>query len=219
MKARPSYKPTFMDRHGPDGALRIRAAAYALGVLGVILSVCIMRGAPLFVTLVLCLSLPPLTLFGSLWLARGAGAAMRYVTAGGSSTPYEEQYSQEQALVMRRDYAAALELFEQRIAASPFDARVRIAAADLYMTHGQNPGRAAELYREVQRLPRVGTGHDVYASNRLADLYLGPLREPRRALVEFRRLIDRYPGSTAANHARLALANLKTDLVKDQRSS
>lgn len=219
MKARPSYKPTFFDRHGPDGVLRIRAAAYALSVLGTILGVCIVRGAPPLVTLVLCLTLPPLTLFGSLWLGNGAGKAMQYLTAGGSSTPYEEQYSQEQALVMRRDYAAALALFEHRIATAPGDARVLIAAADLYTTHGENPGRAAELYREVQRLPRVGTGQDVYASNKLADLFLGPLREPRRALVEFRRLIERYPGSTAAHHARLALANLKSDLVKDQRSS
>lgn len=219
MKTRPAYKPTFFDRHGPDGVLRIRAASYALTVLGTILAACIMRGAPLLVTLVLCLTLPPLTLFGTLWLSKGAGKVMRYVAEGGSSTPYEEQYSQEQALVMRRDYAGALHLFEQRIAASPGDARVRIAAADLYAAHGENPARAAELYREVQRLPGVGIGQDVYVSNKLADLYLGPLGEPPRSLVEFRRLIERYPGSTAAAHARLALANLKTDLVSDQRSS
>lgn len=219
MKARPRYKTTYFDRHGPDGVLRIRAAAYAVSVLGTVVGVCIARGAPLLVTLVLSLTLPPLTLFGSLWLSKGAGSAMRYVAEGGSSTPYEEQYSQEQALVMRRDYAAALELFEQRMARNTGDARVRIAAADLYATHGENPARAAALYREIQRLPAVTIGQDVYASNKLADLYLGPLHDPRRALVEFRRLIERYPGSAAARHARLALANLKTDLVKDQRSS
>jgi hypothetical protein len=219
MKARPRYKSTFFDRHGPDGVLRIRAAGYALAVLGTIVGVCIARGAPLLVTLVLSLTLPPLTLVGSLWLSKGAGMAMRYVAEGGSSTPYEEQYSQEQALVMRRDHAAALELFEQRITRSPGDARVRIAAADLHAMHGENPRRAAELYREVQRLAAVTIGQDVYASNKLADLYLGPLRDPRRALVEFRRIVERYPGSAAARHARLALANLKTDLVKDQRSS
>jgi hypothetical protein len=219
MTERPSYKVTFFDRHGPDAALRIRAAAYSFTVLGTILGVCIARGAPLVVTLVLCLTLPPLTLVGSLWLSHSAGRAMRYVTAGGSSTPYEEQYSQEQALVMQRDYAAALELFEQRIARSPGDARVRIAAAELHATHGGNPRRAAELYREVQRMPAVAIGQDVYVSNRLADLYLGPLGEPRRALVEFRRLIDRYPGSAAADHARAALTNLKADLLQDQRSS
>lgn len=219
MKARPSYKPTFLDRHGPEGALRIRAAAYAFSVAGIILSVCIARGAPLIVTLLLALTLPPFAFAGTLWLSSGAGRVMRHMMEGGSSTPYEDQFSREQALVMQRNYAAALESFEERIASSPADARVRIAAADLYMAHGDNPKRAADLYRQVQRLPARSTGQDVYASNRLADLYLGPLNEPRRALVEFRRLIDRYPGSTAAKHARMALANLKDDLLKDQRSS
>lgn len=219
VKPRPSYKITFLDRHGPDGALRIRAAAYACTVAALIVSACLVRGAPLMVTLVLTVTLPSLAFFGTLWLASGAGRAMRLVAEGGSSTPYEDQFSQEQALVMRRDYAAALELFEQRLASAAADARVRLAAADLYMTHGANPRRAAELYRDVQRTPNVTTGHDVYASNKLADLYLGPLQEPRRALVEFRRLIERYPGSTAAKHARMALANLKVDLVQDQRSS
>jgi hypothetical protein len=219
MKPRPSYKLTFFDRHGPDGALRIRAFAYAMMVFGLSVGACLLRGAPLLFTLVFPVTLALVTFAGSLKIGTAAGATMRYFTAGGSSTPYEEQYSQEQALVMQRDYAGALALFEQRIAAAPGDVRVRIAAADLYMTHGQNPRRAAVLFREIQRIPAVGSGQDVYASNRLADLYLGPLKEPRRALVEFRRLIDRYPGSTAAEHARLALANLKTDLVPDQASS
>lgn len=197
----------------------MRAAAYAFGVGALILSVSLARGAPLLFALLLALPLPPLVFFGALWFSNRAGNAMRYVTEGGSSTPYEDQFSQEQALVMQRDYPAALELFEQRIARSPGDARARLAAADLYMTHGENPRRAAELYREVQRLPAVHTGQDVYASNRLADLYLGPLHEPGRALVEFRRLIDRYPGTTAAAHAKMALANLKDDLVGHQRSS
>lgn len=36
---------------------------------------------------------------------------------------------------------------------------------------------------------------------------------------QFRRPIERHPGSTAAKHARMALANLKDDLLNDQRSS
>ena len=219
MKERPSYKVTFFDRHGPEGALRIKAFSYALMCFGLSVGACMLRGAPMIFTLVFSLTLAAVAFFGSLGLSRAAGDTMRFFTAGGSSTPYEDQYSQEQALVMKRDYAAALELFEQRIARSAGDARVRLAAADLYVQHGENPKRAAELYREVQRLPQVSIGRDVYASNKLADLYIGPLKDPRRALVEFRRLIERYPDSVAANHARAALANLKSDLVRDQASS
>jgi hypothetical protein len=120
---------------------------------------------------------------------------------------------------MRRDYSAALALFEQRIAASPGDVRARIAAADLYATHGDNPRRAAELYREIQRFPDLAAGHDIYVSNKLADLYLGALTEPGRALVEFRRLVHRYPGSVAAKHALAAIANLKPDIVSGRDAS
>jgi len=48
-------------------------------------------------------------------------------------------------------------------------------------------------------------------TNRLADLYNGPLKQPGKALVELRRLIDRAPGTPAADHARVALARLKSD--------
>jgi hypothetical protein len=143
-----------------------------------------------------------------------AGSVASRVYMGSDTTPYEEQFSHEDALVMQRDYATALALFEQRIVASPLDPRARMAAADLYRSHGENPKRAAELYREVQRIPQIMSGHDIYVTNKLVDLYLGPLAEPGRALVELRRLADRYPGSTAAKFALAAIANLKPDIVK-----
>jgi tetratricopeptide (TPR) repeat protein len=225
MKRPSSYKTTFFDRHGPAGELRLKAIGHAIMVFGTVFGAAFLAGSiagvnlfkplPLLMTLVGALTLSAIAFFGSSALDSAAGTAARVFTAGASSTPYEEQFSQEQALVMQRDYAGALELFEQRIQLAPNEPRVRLAAADLYATHGANPKRAAELYREVQRSPEVVSGHDIYASNKLADLYLGALKEPGRALVEFRRLIERYPGSTAADHARRALDNLKSDLVKE----
>jgi len=227
MKRRSRYKITFFDRYGPEGGNRLKAYGYGLIVFGVSVPMFVALSAKLEFGL---LGLLLLTLVGAstlgliaarLGLGGGevAGEVARYVTAGGSSTPYEEQFSREQALVMKRDYGGALQLFEDRIIATPNEPRVRIAAADLYATHGANPSRAAELYREVQRIPEITSGHDVYVTNRLADLYLGPLKQPGRALVEFRRLVDRYPGSAAATHARNAIANLKPDLVKGQSKS
>jgi hypothetical protein len=69
--------------------------------------------------------------------------------------------------------------------------------------------RAAELFRDAQRIPAIDVGEDVYVANRLIDLYSGPLADPGRALVELRRLIDKYPRSAAAGHARDALSALK----------
>jgi hypothetical protein len=224
MKRRSSYKRTYFDKHGPEGELLLKAIGTAMmpaGLGGIMLFVLgnLMLGLGgltlLLFTLIGTVTLGVGAVYFSLKAGSAAGEVASKVYMGGGSTPYEEQFSQEQALVMQRDYATALALFEQRITLSPGEPRVRMAAADLYATYGENPKRAAELYREVQRIPEVRSGHDVYVSNKLADLYLGPLKEPRRALVEFRRLMERYPGSAAADHAKLALSNLKGDLVKD----
>lgn len=224
MKRRSSYKVTFFDRHGPAGAHRLKAFSYGLIVFGCSLLMFFLAAAKIGLgfwasivfTLVGSSTLSGAAMYFGLQGGQAAGDFAKYLTAGGSSTPYEEQFSQEQALVMQRDYAGALALYEQRISAAPSQPRARIAAADLYATYGQNPTRAAELYREVQRIPEVMSGHDIYVSNKLADLYLGPLKAPGRALVEFRRLVHRYPGSTAAEHARAAIANLKPDVMKEQ---
>lgn len=227
MTGRSSYKLTFMDRHGPDGGLRLKAAGYALmffpmSTLMFVLLFTHMLGFDLQKGIVLAL-LCGVTVSGasvlvSLRSGMAAGTVLRHITEGGGSTPYEEQFSREQALVMQRDYAGALASYEERIAQSPGELRARIAAADLYREHGNNPQRAAQLYREVQRSPEASAGQDVYVSNKLADLYLGPLGEPRRALVEFRRLISRYPDSRTADMARMALNNLKPDMMPDRDS-
>jgi len=224
MKRRSSYKLTFFDRHGPDGALRLKAYGHGAMVFGTVVGAAFLAGTlagvnmfsfgPLTMTLLGALTLGGIAVFGATRLGSVAGDVAVYVTEGGSSTPYEEQFSQMQALVMQEKYGEALDLFEHQIAMTPGEPRVRIAAADLYATHGKNPKRASELYREVQRIPKIASGHDIYATNKLADLLLGPLKEPGRALVEFRKLASRYPNSAAARNAELAIANLKPQIVQ-----
>ena len=121
-------------------------------------------------TLGLAGTLAWLTYFFAFLLPEGAGRGASLVYMGGETTPYEEQFSEMQALVMQSKYGEALDLFEHQIALTPGEPRVRIAAADLYGTYGKNPKRAAELYREVQRIKDIASGHDIYATNKLADL-------------------------------------------------
>ena len=61
-------------------------------------------------------------------------------------------------------------------------------------------------------MPGVPARDAVYSSSRLVDLYDGPLDEPGRAVVELRRIIERFPGSDVAKHARTALPALKARL-------
>ena len=88
----------------------------------------------------------------------------------------------------------------------------RLNAAELFVLAG-NPRRAEALLREVQRHPARTDSHDLRASNRLIDLYLGPLAEPDKALRELRRLADAHAGTVVGDGARDAIARIKGDLT------
>jgi tetratricopeptide (TPR) repeat protein len=147
---------------------------------------------------------------GGIGISRASGWSVRKLfRMDGSSTPYVEQYSYQQALVMEGKLDEALESFEAVIAEKPNEIDPRVKAAELYDRDKKNHVRAAELFREVLRIEPCPAGTYVYVTNRLVDLYTGPLNEPGKALVELRKLIDRLPGSAAAEQARAALATLK----------
>lgn len=131
------------------------------------------------------------------------------VLPSGHTTPPKADYSREDALLMQRDVHGALESFEAKIAADPGLVCARLRAADLYAREGNDPARAAALFREAQRVPGVAPADDIYASNRLVDLYDGPLADTGRAIVELRRIMERHRGTRAADDARRGLATLK----------
>lgn len=204
------YKTTFFDRLGADAG---GVHAWGTGIV-----------AGGFATLILLLrgfhwwTLPAATavgaVFGGLgWLLHAAtGFGMSRLLIQGNSTPYVEQYSYQQALVMRGETNEALQSFEAIILEQPNAVLPRIKAAELYVNERKDFRRAAELLGEAQRIPTITPGEDVYATHRLVDLLLGPLAEPGRALVQLRRLIERHPGSAVAARAREALKQLKAEL-------
>ena len=216
------YRSTLGDRLGPDVGRVYKAAGWSMFGAVLFVPVAIFHGPPGWSPLI---SVPVYFLGGWAFIATvammlvkpGSAVADFYLAPTGASTPYEEQFSQEDALVMQQRVPEALTLFEQRIAADPLAIRARIKAAELYAGLGNDPLRAAELFRQVQRIPGVTAGDDQYAGNRLADLYTGPLGTPARALVELRRLLDRYPDSRVAPQLRQAIASLKARHVADDR--
>jgi len=118
----------------------------------------------------------------------------------------EATYSHIQAIAARGDTAGALKEYENVIAAEPAAIEARIQAAELYATSRTDVVRAAALYNEVRRIDGVSAARDLYASQRLIDLYDGPLRQPSKSLTELRRIIDRHQGSREADFARSTLA-------------
>lgn len=216
-RTRKLYKPTFFDRHGPDGAHRLIFAGHAIfvGMCGVALAFVVASKFQLHGPLGLAIVVLGGPAFGlaSAWagyhFGEAVGDSWNAIAVDGVSTPYREQFSYQHALVMQGRLDEALESFETIIAEQPLAADARIRAAELYARDKRDAGRAAVLFREVQRIESGTNGEFIYATNRLVDLYTGPLAEPGRALVELRRLIERFPGTPTAEHARGALGRLK----------
>lgn len=221
-----AYRPTRLDRQGPDGALVLRALPFVTVMFAGWTLLFALLGAPL----VLAILPGGLITAGITWSGLNAASAAgrffgRFILPTGESTPYEHQFSLEDAMAARGDVAGAIESLEATISLTPLDAptgiNVRIRAAELYMGRATTAKtaelrtadnqRAADLFREVQRFAAVSASHDIYVSNRLIDLLLGPLRQPSRALVELSRIVARYPTSSAAQHARTAIAKLKEE--------
>ena len=217
---RDEYKRSLFDKHGPDAADRVKVAGWLIipvaagGGIGCALAI---RNhySPSFVVL----SAIAGAILGGLWtwffslgLSRGSGRAFgSFIQPGGGSTPYERQYSREDALVMRGDVEGALASYEAIIAESPADPQPRLRAAELYVKSGMRD-RAELLYRAVQRIPKIAAKDDIFASNRLVDLYLAWPGHETKGLRELRRLIDTYPETKVAEHARAGLLTLKAQL-------
>ena len=213
MTEQDEYKPTMFDRHGPEAALYLYAVVYGSISFLLVLFALMMKTGFHWWTLPIAIGGGVVGGGGGVWIAHASGNTYKALMVNGSSTPYVEQYSYQQALVMQGRLDEALESFEAVIAEKPDAVSPRVKAAELYDRDKKNHRRAAELFREVQRIESVKIGEFVYATNRLVDLYQGPLNDPGRALVELRRMIDRYPGSAAAEVARAALAKLKAEHV------
>jgi hypothetical protein len=221
------YRKSLFDKHGPEAADLLRtvssliipvvAGAFIGGALAV------QRGfsAPLIVLSVIAGSL----VLGVWWwlfvtrVSRGAGRALTEFIQPTAAGSYERQYSHEDAMVMRGDVGGALSSYEEIILEAPNDPQPRLRAAELYAKSEQRE-RAEMLYRSVQRLPRLKPGDDIFASNRLVDLYLAWPGHETKGLRELRRLIDTYPETDVAERARAGLVNLKSQLgVAEQGQS
>ncbi len=206
----PPYKPTLFDRHGPEAGNLLHAWGYGLLVFGLVSGTLIARIGFVWWVLPVGAGFGVLAGGSGWFIGHVTGGAWKHVAVDGSSTPYERQFSFEQSLVMQGRLDDALASFEAVIAAEPDAIAPRLKAAELYAREKKDHRRAAELFREVLRLPSIQSGDDVYVTNRLVDLYSGPLNEPGRAMVELRRLVDTRPGTAAAEHARRSLAELKS---------
>src|ERR1700686_974469 len=216
---RDEYRRTLFDRHGPEAAQLVQTVcSLAIPVVAGALGGGALAARKGFPTVLIVASMFGGSLVFAVWwwyfvtrISHGAGRTFSEFLQPSAAGSYERQYSREDTLVMRGDVQGALASYEKIIIETPKDAHPRISAADLYAKSGRRE-RAEPLYRTTQGLPRIAPSDDIYASNRLVDLYLAWPGHETKGLRELRRLIDTYPETDVAERARAGLVNLKGQL-------
>jgi hypothetical protein len=135
-----------------------------------------------------------------------AQALQRFVFPSGYSTPYEPTYSHLQAVAARGDVDSALRGYQEAMRLHPTDPEPRFQVAELLMK--SKPEKAAWYLGQARRLANR-PDRELYATQRMIDLYLGPLNDRVRARMELKRLVDRFPGTDEADAARTVLTELR----------
>lgn len=131
-----------------------------------------------------------------------------YVPSG-DTTAYVPTFSHIEALEIRGDIEGAARAWAEACVEHAGNALVRVKSADFHLRIRKDAATALVLYRETREIPGASRELVRYAQTKIVDLYLGPLNDEGRALVELRRLIDAFPGTHEAEEARSALARIK----------
>jgi hypothetical protein len=145
----------------------------------------------------------------------GSGVLLAFLGANGSRAPTATT-SHAEALAARGLYDEATAAFSALRAAYPHDIPLRRTEVEFQAGVGGNPQIAAQVLNELRRVPNLPGSVERYATHRLLDLYLGVLADPGRALVELRRMADRFPETPDGQGALAELRRRREHLAQDQ---
>lgn len=144
-----------------------------------------------------------------LGLRGAAGFGNSIYTPSGDSTAYTPTFSHIEALEIKGDLDGAAVAWESAIAEQPESVLTVVRAADFHLRARKDAQIAIEYFLRARSLGGGTPDLRRYVQQKIVDLYLGPLADSGRAMVELRRLIDAFPETREAAGARAALAELK----------
>jgi hypothetical protein len=136
-------------------------------------------------------------------------ASVGLVRAGGG-------FSAEEAMTAQGHYEAAAEAYLRRCRDPRCGVAAQLRRAEVLAGPLARPGDAVEELEALQRdATRLSPVDDIRLGLALTELYEQKLAQPGRAMVEVRRLIDRYPHTRQARDLRVLLGALRTQHFAD----
>jgi hypothetical protein len=142
-------------------------------------------------------------------LIQGSGKAAQYVYMPDATGTYTKTHSGIDAKEARGDVRGAADAWDALAVEEPDNPWPLIRAGELYFRQLGEPETALVRFQAARTIPGIHPEAQRFAVQKIIDLYLGPLNDRGRALVELRRMIEQHPGTREAIGAREALRTLK----------
>ena len=142
-------------------------------------------------------------------LLGSSGRAAQTIYAPATAGRYARTHSNIDAMEAKGDFRGAAAAWEDVARSEPANPWPLLRSGELFLRELHEPATALDRFRRAREAAGITPEQHLYVSQKMIDLYLGPLGDEGRALVELRRLIDRHPGTREADGARAALQRLK----------
>lgn len=185
----------------------VTALGFFLWVLGsgLVLGVCLLAWAVFGIYLLL-----------NRVLIQPMGAAVgRVLLPSGSSTPADKPLSHIEAMEARGELAKAAEAYRAEIASDPADVTSCERLALLALRRLNDFDAALWAYREAER--RADSQARKFGFGLLAaGVCRDQLKDPRRAVVELRRLVQQYPTAPRVGALRKEIEELKAGMFEER---
>ncbi len=139
---------------------------------------------------------------------RAASNVGRMLVPSGGSTPSVNQHSNIEAMVARGDLAKAAEAYRAVIASEPRDLVACEKLGQLALRDLKDFELAVWAYREADRRvgePKRQLGYALL----VAGIYRDNLQDSGKAVVELRKVLDRFPNAPNVGHLRAELEELR----------
>jgi hypothetical protein len=200
--ARTRVKGQLTDSDAAERAYRLKTMAYALvggGTIGAIAGSVAAGRVGALIGLVVGFGFS----YGvtALVTRAGATAAGKVYHPSGASTPPTREYSQAQSLAARGLYAEAIDAYQACGAEFPDDPEPRFRIARLYLKELKRYEDAIAWFKQARSARAIDAGRALVATQEIVDIYDHKLHQPRRAIPELARLVERFPGTAAATWA------------------